>query len=329
MNRSIEISHRTIFFIAGFLLIVWLLFQIKEVILLLFIAIILMSALAPLIETITKRKIPKVVAIAVSYLLIIALLAFLLFLIIIPLKNQTTSLVSALPQTAERLLPSLGIDRSLLQQELSSFSKSVLELSFALFSNILTVISVAVLTFYLLLDRDRLYHLLVSIVPGQKANTERLIHKIENKLGAWLRGQIILSLLIGTSYYILLFAFGISFALPLAIFAGFMEVIPVIGPIISALPAIVIGFSLSPTVGIGIALGCFVIQQLENHFIVPQLMKRAVGLNPLIVILAIAVGSKLLGIAGGLLAVPITVVLQVLLEEYLGINLDEYSNDGG
>lgn len=322
MNRRIDISHKTVFFIAGFIGALWILFLIKDVILLLFVAIILMSALAPLVEKMTQFRVPKALAITISYISILSIIIFLISLIVTPLVTQTSNLVTNLPQTFEHYLPALGIEKSVLQDQISKFSTNAITFTLAIFSNFLTLISVAVLTFYLLLDRERVYRLIVQIAPSQKPRTEGLIHKIENKLGAWLRGQVLLSLVIGFLSYALLFLLNIPYALPLAILAGIMEVIPVIGPIISSVPAILIAFVISPPLAAVVAVGYFAIQQLENHLIVPQVMKKAVGLNPLVVILAIAVGGRLLGISGALLAVPITVVIQVVLEELLHIDLE-------
>ena len=132
-----------------------------------------------------------------------------------------------------------------------------------------------------------------------------------------MQGQLILSLLVGILSYIGLTIFNIPYALPLAMIAGIMEVVPVIGPIISALPAVFLAFTISPFLSIVVAIMYLVIQQLENHLIVPQVMRRAVGLNPLIVILAIAIGSRLLGISGALLAVPMAVVFQIIATEII------------
>jgi len=126
-----------------------------------------------------------------------------------------------------------------------------------------------------------------------------------------------LSVIIAAVVYVVLLVLGIPYALPLAILAGLLEVVPVIGPIISAIPAVIVAYFVSPFLAGVVVAAFFIIQQLENHFIVPQVMKKAVGLNPLIVILAVAVGGKLLGIAGALLAVPIVVVLQTVISESL------------
>jgi predicted PurR-regulated permease PerM len=204
-----------------------------------------------------------------------------------------------------------------LQQQISGFTDNAFSYGLLILTNIVTFISIAVLTFYLLLERDRLDQLFTQFTPGQRSRVERVIRKIEDKLGAWLRGQIILSLIIAVLAYIALFALGVPYALPLAIVAGLFEVVPVIGPIISSVPAIFIAYLTSPVTALLTAIAFFVIQQAENHVVVPQVMKKAVGLNPLVVILAVAIGGKLLGIVGALLAVPIAVVIEIVSQDLL------------
>ena len=319
MLRKIDISHKTIFFIAGFLGVLWIIFQIKDVILLLFVAIILMSALSPFVEKLMSWRFPKGLAIGLIYLIIVFVLGLLIYSIITPLIEQTASLTTTLPHTLEKLMPPGTINRSFLEQKITDIFGNALGVTLTIFSNTVAVISVAVLTFYLLLDKERFENLLAQAFVNQQPRAKQLIRRMEDMLGAWLRGQIILSLVIGVMSYILLFLLNIPYALPLAILAGILEVVPVIGPIISAVPPIIIAYvSLpSPAIALFIGLGYLAIQQLESHIIVPQVMKRAVGLNPLVVILAIAVGGRLLGISGALLAVPITVVGQIIVEEIL------------
>lgn len=325
MNRKIEISQRTIIFIAGFIGSLWVIYQIKDVLILLFVAVILMSALSPLVDNLTKYKIPKTLSIIVVYIGILSFFILLISLIVAPLVSQTANLINILPHAFAQISPNFGIDPSLIQRELANLSRNAASVLFAIFSNLITLISLAVLTFYLLIDKDRLHRLIVQLFPEHIEKSKSLIAKIEEKLGAWFRGQVILSLIIGTVCYILLFSLGVPYALPLAILAGLMEVVPVIGPIISAIPAILIAFITAPVLAIFTALGYFFIQQAENSFIVPQVMKKTVGLNPLIVIIAIAIGGRLLGIPGALLAVPITAVIQILAKELLNIDLDAYS----
>ncbi len=316
MPRKVEISNKTVFFIAGFLATIWALYQIREVIILLFIAIIFMSALYPIVEYLQKFKLPKSIAITITYLAIIGLIAGLISMVTVPLVEQTTNLFQNLPQKVQQALPEQGpINRNLIEQEVATISKDALGFTLAIFNNFIAFISIAVLIFYLLLERDRLDDLLAQFFIGKEQKVKRIVRRIEDKLGSWLRGQVMLSLIIGVLAYAALTILHIPYALPLAILAGVLEVVPVIGPIISSIPAVLIGYLVSPITALWVAGAFFIIQQLENNVIVPQVMKRATGLNPLIVILAVSIGGKLLGISGALLAVPVAVVIQVILEE--------------
>lgn len=317
MNRKVDLSHKTVIFITIFLLLLWITYLILDVILLFFVAVIFMSAMAPIVDRLMSWRVPKTLAVTIAYIFVIGIIATLLSLVITPLAEQTPTLASTLPHTLEQLLPPGLIDRSLLQKELTNISKNAVSFSLTIFSNFVALISVAVLTFYLLLEKDRAEKLLSQFFVHHEARAKRLIGRIEYKLGAWLRGQIILSVMIGLLVYVVLSILNVPYAIPLAILAGLLEIVPVIGPIIAAIPAILIAYVMSPILALMVALSFFVIQQLENSLIVPQVMKKAVGLNPLIVILAIAVGGRLLGIAGALLAVPITVVIQLIFEEVL------------
>lgn len=317
MNRRIDISHKTIFFIAGFIALLWVVNQIRDVIILLFVAIIFMSGLSPMVDYLTKLKIPRTISITIAYLLTIGIITALLSIVITPLIEETRNLVQTLPQTLTHALPEGTIDKSILQEQITDFSKNALSFTLTIFNNLVALISIVVLTFYLLLERGKLDHLVSQFFVGREERVKRITKQIEDKLGAWLRGQIALSVIISLLVYLVLSLFGVPYALPLAILAGLLEVVPVIGPIISAIPAVAIAYLVSPVLALVVALAFFVIQQLENNLIVPQVMKRAVGLNPLIVILAVAIGGKLLGIAGALLAVPITVVIQIITGDIL------------
>lgn len=276
-----------------------------------------MSALAPMVKLLAKFKLPKALSIAITYIIIIAILVGVLVIILPPLIEQTSRLVVTLPPLAAQFFNITSIDKSVFQSELSDLSKNVFSITINIFDHFLTIIFLLVLTFYLLLERDNLENRVAALFVGREERVRNLIIHIQEKLGSWLRGQLLLSLIIGVFSYIGLVILNIPYALPLAIFSGVMEVVPVIGPIISAMPAILIALTVSPLLSLGVAAMFFVIQQLENNLIVPQVMKRAVGLNPLVVILAIATGSRLLGFAGALLAVPIAVVIQIIVTEII------------
>lgn len=317
MTRRIDISSKTVFFITAFLLGLWILFLIRDIILLVFVAFIFMSALAPLVDKLVKWKIPRPLSILLTFLVVFGVLIGIMTAGFTPFATQTSNLSQKLVDALGYLSTTGFIDQSLIQEELSNFSRQAINFTLTLFENLLGFISVIVITFYLLLDRERIEQKATTLLLHQQDRAKKLLQIIEEKLGAWLRGQIILSVIVGILVYLGLIILGIEFALPLALIAGLLEVVPIIGPIIAAIPAVLIGFTISPVTAALVAGLYLAVQQLEGHLIVPQVMKRAVGLNPLLVILAITVGGRLLGIGGALLAVPIAVVIQVILQEVL------------
>lgn len=317
MPRKIDISHKTIIFIAAFILGIWLIYLIRDLLLILFVAVILMSALSPLVRFLTKFKLPKSLSIAITYIIIIIVVGGLLAGILQPLIEESSRLAVTLPDLAAQLFNIAHIDKSVFQSELNNLSKNIFSITLAVFDNILTIIFLLVITFYLLLERESLEDRIAKLFIDREERARKLMIKLEEKLGAWFRGQLVLSVIIGLLSFIGLTILNIPYALPLAILTGVMEVVPVIGPIISALPPLLIALTISPVLALGVVVMFFVIQQVENNLIVPQVMKRAVGINPLVVILAIAIGSRLLGFAGALLAVPIAVVGQIIVAEII------------
>ena len=317
MPRKIDISHRTVVFITVFILGLWLIYLIRDLLLILFVAVILMSALSPWVKVLTRFKVPKSLSIAITYIIIVGSIGGLIAIVIPPLLEETRRLLLTLPPRLEYLFNVLAIDRSVLDSQLTALSTNAFSITLTVFDNFLTIIFLLVITFYLILEREKLENRVATLFIGREDRVKNLMVQIEEKLGGWFRGQLMLSLIIGTLTYIGLIFLGIPYALPLAVVAGALEVVPVIGPIISAIPAVLIAITFSPVLAVGVAAMYFVIQQLENHLIVPQVMKRAVGLNPLVVILAVAIGSRLLGVPGALLGVPIAVVLQIVVTEII------------
>lgn len=323
MTRRIDISWKTVVFITAFLIFLWVIAQILDIILLFFVAFIFMSALAPTVDKLTSWKVPRVLSILLVVGVIITLFIIAITLGLTPLVTQTSNLTKRLAETTEALLAANHIDQTVVQQELSNLSGQAVDITVGVFKNLISLVSVLVVTVYLLLDRSRIEEYGTSFFGRNQEKAKRVLRIIEDKLGAWLQGQAVLSLLIGVLVYIGLVLLGIDYALPLAIVAGLLEVVPVLGPIISAIPAVLIALTISPVFAAVVAGMYFAIQQLEGHVIVPQVMRRAVGLNPLLVILAISVGGRLLGIGGALLAVPIAVVIQLLLQESLKVEKGE------
>lgn len=328
MTRRIDISSKTVIFIAAFGLLLWILFHILDIILLFFVAFILMSALNPLVERLRGWRVPKILAVLLVFFVSMGGVIALLTAGLSPLVSQTSNLMQRLGETIGSLLQTNIVDQRVIEQELSRFSSQTVSFTVDLFKNLISWVSVLVITIYMLFDREKMEDYVTSFFGERQERIKSLLSKIEYKLGAWLRGQVVLSAVVGTLVYIGLTILGVEFALPLAIIAGLLEIVPVIGPIIAAIPAVLIGLTISPLLAVLIGGLYLAIQQIENQIIVPQVMKRAVGLNPLLVILAVSVGGRLLGIAGALLAVPIAVVIQLILQEGLSVNPEQEVDTG-
>jgi len=318
---KIEISHRTVIFTVLFLLFLWFLYQIRHILIILFVGIILMSALNPIVKRIEKLKIPRFLAVILIYLIIFGFFGLILAGIIPPLVTQTKILVSRFP-SYYKSLENLGIDGEILRSQtenllnrLSLLSFDLIRLTVSFLGDFLVVFTLVFVSFYLLLERKNLDEYLKKLFGPANIKVEKIINRIEKRLGEWVRAQTTLMLIVGIMCYLGLIFLGIDFALPLALLAGVLEIVPNIGPTLSAIPAILAGIAISPLMGLAVAALYFLVQQIENHIIVPQIMKKETGVNPLITILALGAGFKLGGIAGAVLAIPLIILIETLLKE--------------
>lgn len=314
MPKKVEISHRTIVFTVFFLILLWLLFQIRQILIALFVSVILMAALNPLIDRLERFKLPRVLAILLIYIFIFGLFGIVLAGVIPPLVDQTRTLISRLPEYSQSLgLPE--IDQNVIESQISqlgSLPANILKITVSVFSNLVAVFTLMVITFYLLLERKNLdRYLLVLFGPDGEEKAENFVNEVERKLGGWVRAQVTLMVIIGAMSYLGLRLLGIDFALPLALLAGVLEIIPNIGPTISAIPAFLAGLAISPMMGLAVLALYFLIQQVENVVIVPQVMRREAGVNPLVTIIALIVGFKLAGAVGAVLAIPVVLLIQI------------------
>lgn len=316
--QKIEVSSKTIVFTVFFLIGIWLVYQIREIIIALFISFVLMSALNPSIDRLEKYGLPRWTAILSIYIVILGILSLLLVGILPPLIEQTTSMLEKAPVIfAQFNFPGLnsGVITSQFSQ-LLALPSNILRWIVNIFSNIVNFFALLVLTFYLLLERKNLDRYLAVLFgnDGQK-KVKRFIKKGEERLGGWVRGQLVMMTTIGVVIYFGLRILGIDYALPLAILSGLTEIIPYIGPVIAAIPAVSLGLLVSPFMGLAVAAFYFLVQQIEGNIIVPKVMERATGVNPLITILALSVGFKIAGVVGAVLALPVVLLLEVIISE--------------
>lgn len=318
MNKT-EISHRTIFFIAIFIAALWFVVQIRDILLLLFISFVLMSGLRPMVDGLERIKIPRGLAIIIVYIVLFAVFGLIGGIFVPPFIAETVHFVTQFSSSLNETIPFLELRMQDIIPQIAPLSQNIYRVTLGVFSNIVTLFTLLIFTFYLLLERKHLAQFLKSLV-GDAAGTriQQTIVRIETRLGKWIRGQLTLMLIIGVAVYIGLTVLRIPFALPLAIIAGILEVIPNIGPTISAIPAIIVALTISVNPFLALAVGSlyFIIQQIENSMVVPIIMKKAVGLPPLVTIVSLLIGGRLAGIVGVLFSIPFVLIVQILVQEF-------------
>jgi len=289
----------------------WFLFHIRGIIVSIFISYIIMAALLPGVSYLRRKKFPKVLAVLIPYVGVF-LIIFLLIIPLIPfVVSQISSLFNGLPKYLDNSATILGfkINQSQIQEYLSNgvggLGKNAFDVTSKIFGGLLATLTVLVVSFYLLNYDDSFKRKFAQLFDQEeREHVHDTLRLVDDKLGAWLRGQALLCFAIGLGTFLILSALKMPYALPLALIAGFLEVLPTLGPILSAVPAIIVALTISPAMALIVAVAYLVIQLLENNILVPKIMQHAVGLNPVVVILSIMIGANLMGVTGALLAIP-------------------------
>ncbi|MFA6963862.1 MAG: AI-2E family transporter [Patescibacteria group bacterium] len=319
---KIEISLSTFFKLALVIGLAYLVILLKDVLVLIFIVLILVAAFRPVIKSWSKRigRVPSVLALLLIMLTVISAFVYVVFPPLIP---QSVQLIDNLPSYAGKLgflrehLPSLENGVSSLLQGFGNIGQSFISFTTTLVGGVVSFFTIIVLTLYFLLDEKFFSNNFGRLIPANKRElVVGLTDKVSQKIGNWMRGQLILGLIIGTFVYIVLSLIGIPYALTLAVIAGVLEFLPIIGPVLSAVIGGLVALTISPLSALFTIIFYIILQQVENNLIVPKIMQKAVGLPPAIIIVAILIGGKLLGITGALLAVPVSGILFVLYEEW-------------
>lgn len=319
MPRKIEISHKTIIFTLGTLALILFLYLIRDILLILFVSLLIMVILNPTVKKLSKFKVPRGASVLIVYFLFFAIITLSLAGIIPALIEQTSNFAANLPTYINNLHIPQAISDEVTSQillKVGDLPGSIFQFGVGLISNIFTLLTVLTFAFYLLMARNKLDDQLGYLLGEKKAKEAvEFIDELETKLGGWARGQIILMLSVGTMMYFGLRILSIPYTLPLGIFAGLLEIVPYVGPVLGAVPALLIGFGISPVMGIATVAVAFLVQQVENYVLVPKIMERSVGVAPIITLLALAIGSQIAGITGVLISIPVVITLRILLKK--------------
>ena len=325
--QLITISPGTIFRVIFIILLLVFFYLIRDVIVIFLFALIIASAIAPAVNLLGKIKIPRVLGALIVYIVVIGILGLLISLVVPTVARDIKDLSANLPNYIESLsdkFESFQRASSKYQDFIVQFQKflagtgdllkkssaNIFSTAINFFGGIFSFLVALVISFYLSVQKRGVQRTLTAIVPHEHRDyVLSLWERSQKKLGRWLQGQLFLGIIIGVLVYIGLSFLDVKFALLLAILAAVLEIFPYIGPVLAAIPAIILGFLQAPILGLWVLILYLVIQQMENYLIVPLVIGKIVKLNPVIVILALLVGGRLGGIPGMILAVPITAVL--------------------
>jgi len=333
MNKqTIDISTGIVFRTILILIGLWFLYFIRDIIALLFISIILVAAMDPIVYRLHRRRIPRTVGVLIVYACMFSVIGLVVSFLIPPLVQQIKEFAQKLPEIIASVENSFqGFDTFFQTQHIAVSTQSLLSdigntlagssgniftATVGVFSGFVSAVIVLVMTFYMVVKEDGIKNFIVSITPQKhKDYAGSLVLRIQRKISRWVLGQMSLMLIIVVIDFIGLSFLKIPYALSLAIFAGLMEIVPFIGPIVSLIPAVLVGLTISPLSGLLVFALYSLVQQFEGHIIIPQVMKKAVGLHPIAVILALLIGLKLGGVLGALLAIPIATAVSVFVSD--------------
>ncbi len=328
MEFKLETSTKIILKVIGLVLALAFLWTIRDVVIILLLAIVLASALEPLVDYLNRKKIPRAVSVLAVYILAFALVGIVVWLLVPPLVGQFNNLLTNLPDLTRQLqerMPNLNlifgkIDLKSIGQQLVNVTAgegTIFTRTVGVFNGLFTVITVLVISFYLVATEKGMKKLIKDLVPAPYEDfATNLVEKIQKKMGLWVLGQLILSLFIFALTFIGLSLLGVKYALFLALLAGLLEIVPYIGPFLSAVPAIFVALVQSPPLAVFVILLYIIIQKTEGYVLVPKIMEKTIGTSPLVVLLSLLIGFKLAGILGLLLAVPLAGAAMVVIHEY-------------
>lgn len=332
---SIDVSYESIlrFFLVSFALL--FIYYIKDVIFIVFIAVLMALTMEPAVDRMQKKNgIPRVFGAGLLFSSTFAVIALLIYAITPTLAREIGQMATTLPAYIDKIDfnyiidngQDMGLDTGMIQNILVEMSIAfknaaayLLSGTLGFLGGIFSAILIAVISFYLVLEDNGIEKFVRAAAPeDMQPQCIRIAKKIEKKLGQWFVGQITLGVIVGALSLIGLTVIGVPYALVLALVAGTLELIPYIGPMLSAIPAVLIATTVSPTVAALTFILYFAIQEFENYLIVPKVMEKSVGLHPVIIIIAAVIGGQLAGVAGMILAVPIATIISIILKDIEG-----------
>lgn len=344
MHLSMLSVAKATIVVIGMVLLTNFLGEIADILLIFFVSLLFAAALDPSVDALEKRGIPKAVSVIGIFILVLAFLVFfvsklvpLIALQLIELARNLNTIVNSGATGnypfAGQIQPLLDnffqeIDKDLvvdqlksaldsIGQQLQSLAGNTFGVIKNLFNGIFNFVLILIFTFFLTVDERSVDDFFVSLFPSKHgAYIVDKLELIKHRVGYWLRGQVALMCAMFLVSFILFSILGVKYALTLAMLAGLMEIVPVVGPIIAGIPALLVAFNQSATLSLIVLVALIVLQQIENNVLVPMIMRKAVGLSPIIVMLSMMIGFKTLGVLGAIIAIPVSTCISIFVFDY-------------
>ncbi|MCK9379313.1 MAG: AI-2E family transporter [Candidatus Moranbacteria bacterium] len=329
-KTSINIVTEVIFKVVLVALGLWFLYAVRDIVAVFFVSVILMAALEPTVRWFQRRKVNRVLAVTLVYLLLFLIIGISISFMVPAVIVQFQEFSRNLPSYLEGISNiASGLNKYFQTQGISFSSQDIFSnlrgnfgnlfsRTLGVFSGLFSFVVIISMAFYMSVKEDGMEKFFQSITPKIYDNyVVSLAKRIKSKIGKWMLGQILLMVIIFLLDFLVLYLLGVPYALIIAIIGGILEIIPYIGPTVSTIIAGAMGLLFSPIKGLLVIIGYILIQVAENNVFVPQIMKKAVGLNPLAVILALLIGAKIGGVLGAILSVPIATIAGVLIGDWM------------
>ncbi len=332
-HMHVEISTASIFRVILITLFFVLLYLLKDILVILFFAIIIASGISPFAGWLERKGIGRLWGVLLLYLTVFGLFAFVLSLIIPFASQELSQLTTVFPKIVEKLSSSLDAAQQgspqyfdfvgeiqnmldVFSNYLQQFSQSAIGFIVSVFGGIFSFVAIIVISFYLSVMKRGVESFLSSVVPEKyEKYAIDLWSRSEQKMGRWLQGQLLLALIVGLIVYVTLSLMGVKFALIFGILSMVLEIVPIAGPVLAAIPAVVLAFLQDPSLGLWVLVVFIAVQQIENHILVPLVLGKTTGLNPVVVILALLIGAQLAGIPGAILGVPLATIIVEMIDD--------------
>lgn len=321
-NLSWEILWKLFFMV----LFAWTLFLARDVVASLFLAIVISTAFDPIVSYLATKKIPRVIGTLGIYLVAIFVIGLIVYAFVPIALSEFSNLIkhnSGLFGTVsgtfqlQDLIATLNSNLQKLTDILFSGNVSLVDIATKFLGGLISVVSVLAISFYLTLGRGGVENFFVAILPSvYEVKVINLYARVERKIGRWLSGQLFLSLVVGVAIFLGLWILGVKYSFLLGLLGGLLELIPYVGPILTGSLAFLIGLDQSFSMAIYVLIMFIVIMQLENHLLVPLVNRYTTALNPAVILTALLIGGKIFGIIGIILAVPVAVLFQEILEDW-------------